>query len=337
MPLAASFLTVSGVAATRVSPGRVSRGMPINMEDPLLRGAGRPRSAAPGRGRSLFARHRATNDRTLGSFGARPRGRSARSPSPTALAATSCAAVATRSKARPAPRGRACRPAVCGSRGAKAICRGRLCGASRALDPARESASSGGGARSATSSAATVCPHVSSASPNTAAAAMPGQRSSSALHFGRIDVLASGDDEVGAPRVHVQAAVARRTRRGRRCRTMRPARAAARSSSRPSASARAPRCDRRRSRTAGPRQRPAGAVAGRSEAIRVRRRHHLRAGLGEAVGQHDRHAALRRARQQPGRRRRRRRRRTARRCAGGASPDARRARARASSAPATPA
>ncbi len=31
LPLAASFLTVSGVAATRVSPGRVSRGMPIIM------------------------------------------------------------------------------------------------------------------------------------------------------------------------------------------------------------------------------------------------------------------------------------------------------------------
>src|SRR5450755_1065893 len=29
LPLAASFLTVSGVAATRVSPGRVSRGMPM--------------------------------------------------------------------------------------------------------------------------------------------------------------------------------------------------------------------------------------------------------------------------------------------------------------------
>src|SRR6185312_5467811 len=31
LPLAASFLTVSGVAATRVSPTRVSRGMPIIM------------------------------------------------------------------------------------------------------------------------------------------------------------------------------------------------------------------------------------------------------------------------------------------------------------------
>ncbi len=31
LPLAASFLTVSGVAATRVSPGRVSRGMPISI------------------------------------------------------------------------------------------------------------------------------------------------------------------------------------------------------------------------------------------------------------------------------------------------------------------
>src|SRR5438477_12713896 len=29
LPLADSFLTVSGVAATRVSPGRVSRGMPM--------------------------------------------------------------------------------------------------------------------------------------------------------------------------------------------------------------------------------------------------------------------------------------------------------------------
>src|ERR1700687_457949 len=29
LPLAASFLTVSGVAATRVSPGRVSRGIPM--------------------------------------------------------------------------------------------------------------------------------------------------------------------------------------------------------------------------------------------------------------------------------------------------------------------
>jgi len=31
LPLAASFLTVSGVAATRVSPARVSRGMPMIM------------------------------------------------------------------------------------------------------------------------------------------------------------------------------------------------------------------------------------------------------------------------------------------------------------------
>src|SRR5512135_3435788 len=39
LPLAQSFLTVSGVAATRVSPGRVSRGMPISM---LLSPAVRP-------------------------------------------------------------------------------------------------------------------------------------------------------------------------------------------------------------------------------------------------------------------------------------------------------
>ena len=134
---------------------------------------------------------------------------------------------------------------VCGSRGTKAICRGRLCGASRASTSAREPQSSGGGERSATSSAATVWPQVSSGSPNTAAAVMPGQRSSSAPL--RPDTRSRRRSRSGRRAARAGAGTHRvEGRRGPRCRTTRPAPAAAHSSTPPSASGPAPRCARRR-------------------------------------------------------------------------------------------
>ena len=178
---------------------------------------------------------------------------------------------------------------VCGRRSTRQTRRGRLCGREPRADPREEFlvARRGRGIDDERRGHRLAPDVVGNAEHGRGVDA--GASLELALHFGRIDVLAAGHDQVRAARVHGAGSRAHRGCRGRRCRGTLPA-PAARRRRYPAISIGPPHLDAAGDDAHGRPSAAAGRRRGRRREPRgVRRRHDLRAGLGQSVRKHDRH------------------------------------------------